>query len=289
MTNKIYDFAFTGNMTPYRAQKIAQIRNLNYTVDVLTNLWGLARDSQIAKSRYLLNLHQSPEHRIFESCRCAMYLNTTMGVYSEDSLDLPSEAKLISKLKTKIIIYVLCHTNVIYTNSLSIYAKYTWAVPILMKYQDESYENAFWKQLLEIKDDWINCEMVGTISGSAHNKINLDALTKQILNFKSWMLPDFHHFYPTRINFDTDNSHPFLQVIIRDLKTKLNIVTPKIVYASNYWMTTPNKMLLFIEWNKILMEKALEHPKIKENANYKRKYYSHLPFVIERLNPCFFI
>jgi hypothetical protein len=103
------------------------------------------------------------------------------------------------------------------------------------------------------------------------------------------MLPDFHHFYPTRINFDTDNSHPFLQVIIRDLKTKLNIVTPKIVYASNYWMTTPNKMLLFIEWNKILMEKALEHPKIKENANYKRKYYSHLPFVIERLNPCFFI
>ena len=69
-------------------------------------------------------------------------------------------------------IYILCHDQTALESSNFKYSNYYWANPILMKYQDASFENAFWKQLLEIKDEWINCEMVGTLSSKFDIKIN---------------------------------------------------------------------------------------------------------------------
>lgn len=74
---------------------------------------------------------------------------------------------------TNVIIYVLCFNMTTYEKSKQIYAPYSWARPILMKYQDYTFENAFWKQLLEIRDESKTCDMVGTISHKAYRKLKI--------------------------------------------------------------------------------------------------------------------
>lgn len=56
-------------------------------------------------------------------------------------------------MKNKIIIYVLCDNDEKYSSAQNIYSKYSWAKPILLKYNDYSFENSFWKQLSEIQGE----------------------------------------------------------------------------------------------------------------------------------------
>ena len=203
-------------------------------------------------------------------------------------------------IKENIRIYVLCHTDERFRVASTIYGKYYWAVPILMKYQDVTFENAFWKQLLEIREEWADCAMVGVISFSAHKKINLHTVDSIVRNRCMWETGYYNFGWVTNKLYDY--FHPTeLNIMKNDICTKLNMKMPTIAYF-NYWMCTPTKMLQFIPWvTSKLIPAVLEHPFAMNNSNYWGlmpasalkslcgvPYYPFVPFVLERLNKAFF-
>lgn len=210
-------------------------------------------------------------------------------------------------MQNKIMIYVLCDNDEKYTSAQNIYSSYSWAKPILLKYHDYSFENSFWKQLTEIQGEWETSDMVGTISYSSFKKINLSELN-DILIKKLYLPNKYYHFmdsnYPIP-NFNTDKHPHFNKIWFYALdELKLKTTTEN---CCNYWMCTPLLMKHFISWyTDTCLPTLLKHPLIMEDSKYTgvdwnntvtkpnliklwgKPYYPHFPFVVERLNKCFF-
>ena len=203
-------------------------------------------------------------------------------------------------IKTNVRIYILCYNEERFASASSIYGKYYWAVPILMKYQDCTFENAFWKQLLEIRSEWNECDMVGTLSYSASKKINLNNVDAIIRNKDAWKY-GYYNFADSTCAIREDG-HPNLLRIVDDVCSTLNMAQPTLAYY-NYWMCSPIRMIQFISWvTRRLIPTVLEHPLAMSNADYKEPsispeecvkkfgvpHYPHVPFVLERLTKAFF-
>lgn len=209
------------------------------------------------------------------------------------------DRRVQSDVKENVRIYVLCHTDERFEAASKIYGKYYWAVPVRMKYQDYTFENAFWKQLLEIREEWTNVDMVGVISSSAYKKLKLEKMDKVIRDRTKWT-NGYYHFSDT--DRPIGNNHPHLLEILTDVCETLKVPMPTASYC-NYFMCTPAKMTGFIEWYEAFARTAVcEHPLAMTDAKYKEgaltsselmslsglPYYSHMPFVLERLNKVFF-
>jgi glycosyltransferase involved in cell wall biosynthesis len=212
------------------------------------------------------------------------------------------------KLPKITIIYILCFNSEKYEQSLEIYNNYSWAKPIIMKYQDYTFENAFWKQLYEIKNEWEDCEMVGTMSYSAIKKINLD-LVNDIITKKLYLPNTYYNFFDSNTpipNFNTIK-HPDFNTIWSSIIPKLNLINTT-ENCCNYWMCKPELMKNFIYWyNNICLPELIKNPLTLENSFYSgndynnavqqsqlielwgKPYYPNLPFICERLNKSFFI
>lgn len=203
-----------------------------------------------------------------------------------------------------VIIYILCYSDKTFNIAIDIYSKYLWAKPIMIKYQDYTFENAFWKQLLEIKEEWINYEMVGTLSWKAYQKIDLNYVNKIIMN-KEYAKNKYYNFLDKDILVLNDNSwkvHIHFKEIWLYILDKFNIPDFTTSYC-NYWMCTVDKMIGFINWYKnICLPLLLEHPLILTDSGYhnelnednliklwNKPYYPHIPFILERLNKAYFI
>jgi hypothetical protein len=194
-------------------------------------------------------------------------------------------------------IYVLCHNEQRLAMARTQYAQFYWAFPILMKYQDTTFENAFWKQLLEIKSEWEDCEMVGTISAIAHMKINIDMINNIIVNRKYNVYYNFTE-KPKLVNM---NAHPHMLETWSRVMRELQLEHPTTAYC-NYWMASPHLMELFIQWfHEKLLPCVQACPHIYSDARYKGSlssvecvqkfgtpFYPLMPFFLERVNICFF-
>ena len=204
-----------------------------------------------------------------------------------------------------VIIYVLCYDDATYKSCMQRYARYSlWAKPVLMKYQNVTFENAFWQQLLEIEHEWESCAMVGTISHKAHMKMNIDVLDKMI-HAQRYLLYDYFTFIENGATLFHDHTdHQIItKLLVRDMASKLNHTTDSKLCFCNYWMTTPSLMKSFIQWHlNICLPALLEHPKCFDKYIYTggslsncqlmklwgRPYYPATPFVLERINSIFF-
>ena len=206
-------------------------------------------------------------------------------------------------IKINIIIYILCHNEKKLHDAMIIYGKYNWAKPILMKYQDYSFENAFWKQLNEIKNEWINYDMVGVISFSAYSKINLDNMNF-IINNNKYYPRSYYNFFDTLMSIPNWSTHnlKYFDNIWYDILEKLNFFN--VTQANcNYWMCKPKLMEKFIDWyHDICLPIMLKNKYIFEDSKYEntfgkeeliklwgKPYYPHFPFIQERLNKYFFV
>ena len=210
--------------------------------------------------------------------------------------------------KNQAIIYILCHNEEKLHSAITIYKKYWWAKPILMKYQDYSFENSFWLQLLEIQHEWENYNMVGTLSYAAFKKINLTMVDTIITN-KLYLPNVYYHFMDSNISIPNNNTtkHPFFTTIWNDVLTSLKLVTTT-ENNCNYWMCKPVVMKHFIDWYlNVCLKTLTNHPHIFEDSLYTgedfqnsvnkdrlvkicgKPYYPHYPFVMERLTKTFFV
>ena len=207
------------------------------------------------------------------------------------------------KLRLKrpnVILYVLCYNKETLEQALKTYRYYYWARPILIKNQSILFENEFYFQLLEIQHEWINCDMVGTLSHRAFMKINISAIDNLIQkNFKN----PYHHFYSVKQSLRNEELPKAQRIIIDEILNKWNIKDAICSYC-NYWMCRPKVMLLFIEWlTTDIIPFLKKNPLCLEDSNYKhanslteeqliklwgKPYYPNLPFILERINPLFF-
>jgi glycosyltransferase involved in cell wall biosynthesis len=208
----------------------------------------------------------------------------------------------------KTIIYILCYNSEKLIQAEELYSKYSWAKPIIMKYQDYSFENAFWKQLYEIRSEWENCEMVGTLAYSAYKKINLEKVDSIISN-KLYFPQNYYNFFDSNMTIPNLNtiSHPHFNKIWETSIKNLNLVNTT-ENCCNYWMCKPELMKYFIYWYiNICLPELLKNPLIFENSLYSgndfnnciqesnlinlwgKPFYPHLPFICERLNKSFFM
>ena len=216
-----------------------------------------------------------------------------------------SSLSLSTPQTTNIIIYVLCYNETTYNFAKHNYSKYKWAKPILMKYQDYTFENAFWKQLMEISNEWENCDMVGTISYKAYKKINLEKVNHIIMN-KLYSPKMFYAFLQSSGNrVFNENVHTVeFRNLIKYMSASLNNSVNYNISSCNYWMTTPELMKQFIEWHiNVCLPILLKHPHCFNNSEYKegtlnettllklcgRPYYPNIPFILERINLIFFV
>lgn len=199
--------------------------------------------------------------------------------------------------KPNVRIYILCLTAAQREEVSQIYKQYSWAVPIIMKYQDCTFENAFWKQLLELKQEWRSCDMVGTLSYTAHHKRKLEYIDRIICRGR-W--PSGYYNFFDGVNPIT-NDHPHMLTIVNDVCTTLRMKKPIVSYC-NYWMCSPVKMEQFLAWViGSLIPTVLAHPLAMTDAVYDGRmkpeelmklcgvpYYPHVPFILERLTKGFF-
>lgn len=214
--------------------------------------------------------------------------------------------KLIGKryqLTSNIIIYILCYNQDRFEAAKEQYRAYSWAKPLLMTYQDYSFENAVWKQLLEIQDEWDSCEFVGTLSFTAYRKINLETIHRRITEgfYSGKSYVNFNCSTRKILEHRGKFHHPNFKEIWCDMLRDLNIedITDN---ACNYWMCRPDLMVRFIEWHHtVLRPVLLAHPLIFTDAEYGgamtpkelielwgQPYYPHVPFILERINKAFF-
>ena len=80
-----YDFGFNGAMTERREKIINELLDAGLRVNNV-RLWGDERDKELAKCKYILNIHADESYKIFESARCAPWLDLGVPVISEHSL-----------------------------------------------------------------------------------------------------------------------------------------------------------------------------------------------------------
>jgi hypothetical protein len=91
---KEFDVGFAGLISRRRRAILKGLKSAGLRVLIINRVNGDARDSALAKCRLLINIHYAPDYQIFESARCAQWLETpgSPPVLTEESLDNDSRA-----------------------------------------------------------------------------------------------------------------------------------------------------------------------------------------------------
>jgi len=206
-----------------------------------------------------------------------------------------------------VVIYILVPDEALLAEVKDMYSSYRWARPVFMRYQDATFENAFWKQLLEMHEEWKDCEMVGTMSWRACKKIDMESVDRYI-DGRIYKLENkrYHHFYDTDVpvlKHRSIRTHPHFATIWKDVLAELKLSDTTSSHC-NYFMTAPELMLKFLHWHiDVCAPVVMKHPLIMTDAHYPLKnlstehlqklcgvpHYPHAPFIMERLNKCFFV
>jgi hypothetical protein len=233
------------------------------------------------------------------------YINNVNPIKMIDESKIIQKSEIIKTQPTNTIIYVLCYNLEKYEFSKEKYKNYSWAKPILMKYQDFTFENAFWKQLIELSDEWTNCDMVGTISYSSYKKIDLNLINNIIIN-KSYEPKQFYSFLKLKnVTLFNDFTNPSKKskLLTKYMSYALNNTLDYELSFCNYWMTTPTLMKEYIGWfqticfptlltNQLIYDEFIYDGNLTGEQLIKiwgKPYYPYAPFILERINLIFFI
>jgi hypothetical protein len=91
---KEYDFAFVGNLSPYRKMYLNTLALNKFKVKHIEGFLD-ERDRDIAKCRVLLNIHNDENYKIYEHLRCDRWEMAGHLILSEESLE---QEKLSNKI-----------------------------------------------------------------------------------------------------------------------------------------------------------------------------------------------
>lgn len=175
--------------------------------------------------------------------------------------------------------------------------KYSWAHPLLLPNATKNnpiYENIVYNEYDTLIKPLVKSKYVGFLSYKAHLKMNVDYLHK-FISLKKHLNYDVS-FFICRLRM-ADRSHPFLQQIWREaVKDDVGTAGDHYVSYCNFWCLKKQLLESYALFFKSILPKIMNHPKILENARYNGKmtnqqlrdiggkpYYTHIPFVLERI------
>jgi len=202
------------------------------------------------------------------------------------------------------IVYILCHNEERLKRAREIYAAYPWAKPIQMKYQNATFENAFWPQMWHMRGQWRRASVVGAFSFRAFQKVNMRVVDR-VIREKRYEPSGYYHFLNTPVPVLNHESlagqRNLFALYWNDMLDALGLNDTTSAHC-NYFIARPNHMLGFIKWHywraRIV---ALQHPLALARYEYNgrmtsaelmrvcnRPYYPFVPFILERLNKCWF-
>ena len=210
------------------------------------------------------------------------------------------------RIRERVRLYILCYSEATFAKARDEFLKYYWARPILLDNLDASFENVFYKQLSKY-DDWQHLDMVGTLSHSAHAKIDVYKVHCYIES-GAWKEVHYVNFALASPSIDSESSQTHGPVFLRawdNLYASLkghderDWAPPETLY--NFWMCTPQVMELFVDWQSRVLKHCFSTPLFMENGNYNGSiatgdlmrvcgtpFYPIMPFVLERFNVLFF-
>jgi len=193
-----------------------------------------------------------------------------------------------------VVIWISYHSKESEEVARSVFSKYTWArfikLPDENNHLFESY--AIYNNLLDC-----DVEYIGYLSYKSFEKISIELVDKYIQDIKDY---DFVALNCGGSNVLCYKSHPNFNTIWND------IISPNCSIAghdvwSNLWIMKRKCLIEYCIWFKNIYNKLLEHPLIFTNANWSGlepsklikltgyPYYTHIPFICERLPHTFCI
>jgi hypothetical protein len=92
--NYEYDVGFVGGLNDRRLFILNELKKLDIKVLICED-WGRERDINLAKCKYILNIHWNDEYKIFETIRCNRLLQAGIKIISEDSIDMYENPNLL--------------------------------------------------------------------------------------------------------------------------------------------------------------------------------------------------
>jgi hypothetical protein len=93
---KIYDVLIMPPLSPHRQFIVVELLKKNINIKVFGG-YGDIRDKEIARTKFLLNIHYDNNYTIFEHIRCNRWLYASHLVISEESSNLDNNFKQLFK------------------------------------------------------------------------------------------------------------------------------------------------------------------------------------------------
>lgn len=193
------------------------------------------------------------------------------------------------KLKMTTCVWVSYHDDVSEKIARDTFSRFSWAKFIKLP----SENNIWFESYAILNDSLLKCEAdyIGYISYKSHTKISIDNLDKYISDNKRY---DYVALNCGGTNVLCEKCHPNFNKIWTDVISNECPIIGHDVW-SNLWVMKRHVLIEYTKWFKNLACRLLEHPLIFTNANWsgltKDKlikltglpYYSHIPFICERL------
>lgn len=84
---KEFDCGFCGVAPDRRLNIVKELNARGVKVLLMTTVYGQERDRLLARCKFQLNIHQTDDHKIFESTRCDPWISAGQPILSENSVD----------------------------------------------------------------------------------------------------------------------------------------------------------------------------------------------------------
>jgi hypothetical protein len=91
---KVYDIGFIGCLSMRRKYILDKLKENNIKVHYF-ELFGNERDVELAKCKYILNIHFQNDYQIFESIRCNRWIQSGFKVITENGFDCLDNPNLL--------------------------------------------------------------------------------------------------------------------------------------------------------------------------------------------------
>lgn len=211
------------------------------------------------------------------------------------------------------LIYILCYDDASQKKAIKRFGNQPWARILFIASTPYLESIAYLHYLPALRHEWEHVDYVGTLSYKAPEKIKIPT-TAQLEKHVQNSYPDVIPFFPrpgTVLLEQGSKHHPLFVPLWIRLLLQLN-VPPHLatarevpVFFCNYWVATPTWMKRYIAFAQRAKHVMDTDPNMQadlwSDAEYasnnlsmerllkvfQRPYYTHHPFVLERL-PCMF-
>lgn len=104
-TDKIYDIGFVGGICDRRSKILDTLKQSGISVLIL-DTWGVDRDIELSKCKYILNIHWNDDYKIFEALRCNRWIQAGFKIITETSIETLDSPNVFSVPYDNLVEYI---------------------------------------------------------------------------------------------------------------------------------------------------------------------------------------